>query len=344
MRLATSTCLLIGLTLAGAGAQTPPVPRDHQYLFIDAQTARSRLTRMINLSTVRDRLMGAADKGYGVAFVAGSSSSANLLLRRGGPGPGSYRMVASSREGAFLDELNQAASQGFRVVPESIKALDESGGFGNQTTWLAVLVKQSDTSRIKYSVVKGTKDGEEALAHSSTAGRAVVGILRRQGMVASNTLLFFEESNEAVAPVSEPREYRIVATARTSALQNDLTAAAAEGFRVIGAGFGDMTVLMARERGSTPAPVEYRVIAMIRTETAVKELQAAGAEGFRVAAISEHGPEGVFILHRRPGSSDRFEYRLTGLKEANASQLLVDAEADGYRIIRLLNDLVVLER
>ena len=161
--------------------------------------------------------------------------------------------------------------------------------------------KQSDTARNRFSVVKGTKEGEKALANSTTTGRALVGILGRQGLVAANTLLFFEESVEpGVPPVSEQREYRIVTAARTSAMQNDLTEAAAEGFRVIGAGFGYMTAVMAREGGSPPTPIEYRLIGMTRVETGVEELQAAGAEGFRVAAMSEHGQEGVFILHQHP--------------------------------------------
>lgn len=343
VRLAVSTFLFIGMMLAGTAAQTPGVPGDQQYLFIDAQTTRSRLTRTTNLERVRARLMDAADKGYGVQFLAGFSSSANLLLTRGGRGPASYRMVTSPRESAFLNELNQAASQGFRVVPEGIKVFEEGGPLGNQTNWLAVLLKQSDTSQVKYSVVKGTKEGEEALANSTAAGRALVGIIGRQGLVAANTLLFFEESAGGVPP-SQRRDYRIVATARTSSLEKDLTEAAAEGFRVIGAGFGYLTVVMAREPGSTPTPLEYRVIAMIRVATAVKELQAAGAEGFRIASISENGPEGVFILHRSPRTADRFEYELIALQEATASQTLVKAAAAGYRMIHLLNDLVVLER
>ena len=164
---------------------------------------------MVNLSKVRERLVDAVEKGYGVHFVAGLSSSANLLLKRPDAGASSYRMVATSSESAFLKELNQAASQGFRVVPGGIKAFEEGGNFGNQTTWIAVLRKQSDTPRTKYSVVKGTTEGEAALASSTTTGRALVGILGRQGLVAANTLLFFEESDEPrVPPVSEQREYR----------------------------------------------------------------------------------------------------------------------------------------
>ena len=343
-RLATSICLL-AVMLSGAGAQSL-ASGDQPYLFIDAQSTRSKLTRTINLSKVRDRLMDAVAKGYGVQFLAEFSSSVDLLLKRGGAGAGSHHMVVTSRESAFLKELNESASQGFRVVPEGIKAFDEGGSFGDQTTWVAVLMKQPDAPRIKYSVVKGAKEGEEALAKSATAGRALVGILGRQGMVAANTLLFFEEREAptGVPPVAEERQYRIVATARTEAMQKDLTKAAAEGFQVIGAGFGYMTVVLARERGSAVTPIEHRVIAMIRSETAMSELQAAGTEGFRVTAVSEHGPESVFVLSRRPATSERFEYQLIRLQESTANQTLVDAEADGYCMIRLLNDVILLER
>ncbi len=343
--LTASLCFLILAALAGPRAQAPAIPGGQQYLLIDAQNTRSRLTRTVNLSKVRERLMDAVQKGYGVHLVAGFSSSANLLLKRGDAGSGSYRMVVTSSESAFLKDVNQAASQGFQVVPGGVKAFDEAGSFGNQTTWIAVLKNLSGTPRYKSSVVKGTKEGEEALTRSATTGRLLVGILGRQGMVAANTLLFLEEHDGPKVPaVSEQRDYRIVTTARTSTMQNDLAAAAAEGFRVTGAGSGNMTVVMMRERGSPPTPIEYRVIAMIRVETAVKELQAAGAEGFRVAATSEHGQEGVFILHRTPGTSERFDYRMVTLEEATANQTLIDAEAGGYRILTLLNELVVLER
>ena len=52
----------------------------------------------------------------------------------------------------------------------------------------------------------------------------------------------------------------------------------------------------------------------------------------------------MFILHRTPGTSERFDYRVIRLEEATANQTLIDAEAGGYRIITLLNDLVILER
>ena len=80
------------------------------------------------------------------------------------------------------------------MVPGGIKAFEEGGSFGNQTTWIAVLRKKSDTPRYKYSVVKGTTEGEEALANSTTTGRAMVGILGRLGLVAADTLTFLRRA------------------------------------------------------------------------------------------------------------------------------------------------------
>lgn len=76
-KLAAPVCVLIGVMLSGVWAQTPPVSSDQQYLFIDGQSTRSRLTRTVNLSRVRERLTDAGDKGYGVHFVARFSSSVN---------------------------------------------------------------------------------------------------------------------------------------------------------------------------------------------------------------------------------------------------------------------------
>jgi hypothetical protein len=346
LKVVASASVLAVFTIAGAQSQAPGTSGDQQHSFIDAQRTRSRLTRVVNVPKVRDQLLQAVAKGYEVQWIAASSSSVNLLLTRGAE-PASHLLVAMSSEGAFLKELNEAASQGFRVVvPDGIKAFEESGGFGRQTTWVGVLVKRPGASPVKYSLVKGNREGEQALAAAAATGRTLVAILGRQGMTAANTLLFFEETeHDRVLPTgSGPKEYRIVATARTSAMQDDLSEAAAAGFRVIGAGFGNMTVVMERDRASPMEPVEYQLIAITRVETAINELQTAGAEGFHVVAASENGPEAVFVLHRRPGAPERFEYRLIRLQESTADQALIDAEGDGYRIVRLLNDLILLQR
>jgi hypothetical protein len=101
---------------------------------------------------------------------------------------------------------------------------------------------------------------------------------------------------------------------------------------------------MARDPTRTPEPVDYRLIAMMYTDTAMRELCEAGAEGFRIAAVSEHGSEGVFILHRAPGTPDRYEFQVLKLDEATAGGVLREAETDGWRTVCLVRKFVVLER
>jgi hypothetical protein len=101
---------------------------------------------------------------------------------------------------------------------------------------------------------------------------------------------------------------------------------------------------MARQADSAPSPEDYRVIAMRRVGTAERELQEAGAEGFRIAVVPDHSQEGVFVLRRTPGASDRFNYQIMRLKSKTANEQLLQADTNGFRAVILFNDLVVLER
>ncbi|MEO5894896.1 MAG: hypothetical protein ABIS06_04270 [Vicinamibacterales bacterium] len=323
----------------------PIVAQDRQavsepgYLLIDAAQARSRLLRTTNISRIRDRLAEAGNQGYGLVSFAGSSSSANLLLKRDGAGPRTYRLVFNGREGGFLNDLNKAAADGLRVVPGTVKAFEDAAG----TTWMAVVAPAPDAPRATYLVVKGTEAGEKALDGASAAGRSLVAILGRIGMTSANTLLFFEQ--HAPGPsTGAATVHRIIANSRTSTTEKEIIEAAAGGFRLLGAGFGNMTVVMSRSNDAANEPIDYRLIAMISTKTAVDELNEAGVAGFRLTAISEHGPEGVMVIHRKPGAADHFEYQLLRLEEDTANRTLLDAEADGYRIAQLFSDIVVLER
>ena len=63
-----------------------------------------------------------------------------------------------------------------------------------------------------------------------------------------------------------------------------------------------------------------------------------------MVATSENGPEAVFVVERLPGTSEQCEYEIIRLQEVNAAKTLMGAEGEGYRIVRLLGDLVLLER
>ncbi len=334
-----SLWIVMAMLLAPIVAQDRQAASAPAYLLIDAAQMRSRILRTTNFSKFRDRLAEAGKQGYGLVSLAGSSSSANVLLKRDGAGPRTYRLILDGRESGLLNGLNKAAAEGFRVIPGTIKAFEEAG----ETVWMAVVAPAADATRVTYVLVKGTEEGEKALDGASAAGRSLVGILGRIGMTSSNTLLFFEQ-HAAGPSTGAASVHRIIANSRTSTTEKDIVDAAAGGFRLLGAGFGYMSVVMSRSNDATNEPVDYRLLAMIRAKTAVDELNAAGAEGFSLTAMSENGSEGVFVLHRKHGAADRFEYQLLRLDEDTASRTLLDAEDQGYRIAQLFSDIVVLER
>jgi hypothetical protein len=333
--------VMLMLMASGGRALQPPATTEQQYVLLDAEQSRSRFVRTVNVSRTGDRLREVAEQGYTLQLMSASSRSLNMLLKRVAGPSVEHRLVAESSEGALVAELNMGVAE---VVAGSIKALDETSMGSSKTTWVAVLGKQSPPARVTYSVVKGRKKAESALSDSSTSGRALVGVVGRQGMTGANIVLFFEQTQGPARESPEPHaEYRILSAARTSAMQNDLAVAAAQGFRVIAAGSGYMTAVMARDPRAAIQPLEYRLLATQRVATSVKELQAAGAEGFRVVATTEHGPEVVFIAERTPGARERYRYEIVTLQADNADKTLREAEGDGYRAVRLLDDLALLE-
>jgi len=334
-----SLWILMALLLVPIVAQERNAASEPPYLLIDAAQVRSRLLGTTNFSKIRDRLAQAGNQGYALVSLAGSSGSANVLLKHDGAGPKSYRLIFNGREGAFLNDLNKAASEGLRVIPGTIKAFEDSGG----TMWMAVVTPAPEAARVTYVVVKGTEEGEKALDGASAAGRSLVGILGRIGMTSANTLVFFEQHAPGLPSGAAP-VHRIIANARTSTTEKDVIDAAADGFRLLGTGFGYMTIVMSRSNDAANEPVDYRLLATIRATTGADELNAAGADGFRLAAMSENPHEGVMILHRKQGATDHFAYRLIRLEETTANRMLLDAEAEGYRFSQLFSDIVVLER
>jgi len=71
-----------------------------------------------------------------------------------------------------------------------------------------------------------------------------------------------------------------------------------------------MMVLMERDTSVPAPPSDYRVIAMRLVATGERELREAGAEGFRISVVPNHEQEGVFVLHRTPGTGERFDYQI----------------------------------
>src|SRR5262245_45485184 len=97
--------------------------------------------------------------------------------------------------------------------------------------------------------------------------------------------------------------YLLLATGRTSTMQQELDQAAAQGYRVaLGsrAAGGEIGILL--EKGKVDQLYRYRLLATSRTSTMQKELSLAAAEGFRILPRTlMGGGEIIVILERPPG-------------------------------------------
>jgi hypothetical protein len=135
---------------------------------------------------------------------------------------------------------------------------------------------------------------------------------------------------------SDPaRDYRVLATNKTSTMQKEINEAAAAGFRfesTMGGesafGGSEVIVIMSKDRtASVPDQYRYRLLATNKTSTMQKELQEAGEEGFQykgqtVFKTAFGGDEVVVILEadRQNASKKRYEYRLLATSKTSTMQ------------------------
>jgi len=318
--LATAGVVLGRALSVGADSQSTS-PADQKYLLIHA----------IKNSSLRDELTEAGVRGYGIEFAGNDRTGFGIILKHDDAGPRTYRFVDTMREGTFVSELNVAGSQGFRLIFAKFSGISDVGA----------LVQQKDGKRFTYSVVSGADAGAKALTESSKRGIALAAVL-------GESIILEEQLGAAETLTSRQRDYRIVATIRDSTLEKELKQAAAEGFRAIAAGpSGESpikTVVMERDVGASQTALEYKAISSASARNLEHQLQAAGAEGFRIAVSPMPKDEGLFVLHRTPSTSERFEYRMARPEKLTVNDLMLAAEADGYRPVSFTSGFLVFER
>ncbi len=140
-------------------------------------------------------------------------------------------------------------------------------------------------------------------------------------------------------------EYRVLATLKTSTMEDELNQAAEEGFRlqsVMGGEteFGGKEVVAALTR--TPGArgrYAYRLLATLKTSTMEKEIQEAADAGYEykgqtVFQTAFGGREVIVIMERDKESDARSQYRLVAtMKTSTLQKEFTDAGAAGYAIV-----------
>jgi hypothetical protein len=145
-------------------------------------------------------------------------------------------------------------------------------------------------------------------------------------------MFLFAAPQSAAAQASDPKQYQVLATNKTSTMQKEMSESAGVGFRfasVMGGetsfGGSEVVVIMGRGREAKPR-YEYRLLATSKTSTMQKELQEASDAGYEfvgqtVFKSTFGGREVVVILERDRDAAARARYEYKLLATSKTSTL-----------------------
>lgn len=156
-------------------------------------------------------------------------------------------------------------------------------------------------------------------------------------------LCLLGHSMAIATPTNEQIEYKLLATNKTSTMEKEMNAAAAEGFRFDGTmggetagGGNEIVVIMSRKSGAPSERFQYRLLATNKTSTMQKEMSTAGADGFLYTGQTVYnsafgGREVVVILERNDAQKTAYEYRLLATSRTSTMQKEMNgAGQDGF--------------
>jgi len=152
--------------------------------------------------------------------------------------------------------------------------------------------------------------------------------------------------------------YLLLATTKTSTMQEELDEAAKAGFRILVGSptSGDEMVILMQRVATPPDTYAYQLLATTKTGTMQKELTEAAAQGFRLlprTMIAKkqaffNNVEVVALLERPPQVTKRYEYRLLATNLTSTLQEeITEALAEGFVLAGLVSrgeHMVIMEK
>jgi len=178
---------------------------------------------------------------------------------------------------------------------------------------LVCVAAAADSPKYDYRLLATTRTStmEKEMNEASEAGYVFAGVMGGETALGGNeVVVVMLRDLSAQAPVR--KNYKLLATSKTSTMRKEMQQAADEGFHYRGqtvfpSSFGgrEVTVIMERDSDAGPVRRAYRLLATSKTSTMHKELLEAGAAGFRllgltVAPTAFRGSEIVCILGKDP--------------------------------------------
>ena len=153
------------------------------------------------------------------------------------------------------------------------------------------------------------------------------------------------------------QRFVLLATKKTSTMQQELNEASASGYRIMtGSPTSQKEMAVILERvGTPPNNYEYLLLATTKTSTMQQELSEAASQGFRLmpsTMISKSGAfapsEIVVVLEKVPGTSPKYDYLLLATTRTSTLQKEISQAIDeGYEVVGMVSrgeHMVILER
>lgn len=141
------------------------------------------------------------------------------------------------------------------------------------------------------------------------------------------------------------REYRVLATSKTSTMEKEMNAAAEAGYvfaAVMGGetAFGGSEAVVVMQKNPTPSAMAYKLLATNKTGTMQKEMRAAADLGFayvgQTVFTSLFGGDEVVVIMQRDKNDPqpRHDYMLIATSKTSTLQKeLQEAGGGGYQVI-----------
>jgi hypothetical protein len=143
-------------------------------------------------------------------------------------------------------------------------------------------------------------------------------------------------SAASVAEAQDDR-YLLLATERTSTMQQEINDAAARGFRVVAASpkeSSEVVVLLEQ----TKDKYDYRLVATTRTATLQREISDAAEAGYRIVprAVTGKGDEVLVLMEKAGEGPASVQYKVLATERTGTLQKEIsDASANGYTLTAL---------
>jgi hypothetical protein len=172
-------------------------------------------------------------------------------------------------------------------------------------------------------------------------------------MRSSGAIALLVLSTAAAITAQETRtqadRYLLLATERTSTMQQEINEAASRGFRVVAASPREGSeVIVVLEQ--TKDKYEYLLLSTTRTGTLQREISAAAEAGYRIVprAVTGKGDEVVLLMEKGSEAPPDVQYQVLATERTGTLQKEISqASANGYALVALAGrseHVAILER